>query len=383
MKAGDRFGKRDDLRSAYERQNRRGDHHSRIADAEMWSRRKALVRERVSIREVVERVVTLKGNANARSLTGLCPFHAEATPSFVVYPKGSQKIRVGFFVCYGCDTKGDVIAFVMKRQGLGYKEAVELLESENGIRLLEASTPRPAPKVSQVLDRTKHDRALRVEREALVLKPGDPVDSYLRGRAIVPPADYGIGDAAVNAGWPVDLRFAPQCWHDFERRKFPAMIASIRGYDDALLTVHQTYLERRSDGTWTKASIEKPKMVVGPFEPGCIRLGPETAKMVGAEGIESSLSAMQLWRRSGFAFVNSGRMKTFEPPFGCTDFIWAADKGAKPGKPKWGEIFAHQAAAAFGKGRTVAVKIPAIEAEKGDFNDLLQQRAAERRSEGQ
>ena len=309
MRTGDRFGKRDDLRSAYERQNRRGDHHSRIADQEMWNRRKALVRARVSILEVVQGVVALKGSARAQSLTGLCPFHAESTPSFTVYPKGTKKIPVGFFVCYGCDAKGDVVAFVMRRQGLGYKEAVQLLESEKGLRHLAASTPvPPAPKVAQVLDRDKLARAERIFANAAAIKAGDPVDLYLRGRALVPPSDYGVGDGTANAGWPVDLRFAANCWHDFERRTFPAMVAAIRGYSGALLTAHQTYLERRPDGTWTKASIDKQKMVVGPYEPGCIRLGPEADQMLGGEGIETSLSAMQLWRRSGFAFVNSGRM---------------------------------------------------------------------------
>lgn len=358
------------------------DRWSRAFNDEAWARRKEAIRTRVPILEVVGRVVTLKKRGNSHH--GLCPFHAEETPSFVVYPKGGQKVKVGFFVCYGCDAKGDVIAFVMKRQGLDYREAVELLESENGLQRLEASAPLPvAPKVAQVLDRRKLDRAERVVRQSLELAPGNPVDLYLRGRAIVPPADYGVGESSVNAGWPVDLRFSPRCWHDHEERAYPAMIAAIRGYDGTLLTAHQTYLAQDARGNWTKAPIEKPKMVVGPYDPGYIRLGPEADKMVGGEGIESSLSAMQLWRRSGLAFVTSGRMKSVEPPFGCTDFIYAADKGAKPGKKPWGEIFAREGARAFSRGRSVAVKIPAIAAEKGDFNDLLQQQAAERRSAGE
>jgi hypothetical protein len=87
---------------------------------------------------------------------------------------------------------------------------------------------------------------------------------------------------------------------------------------------------------------------------------------------------MQLWRRSGLAFVTAGRMRNVEPPFACGDFIWAADKG---GKGRFGELFAHAGAKAFAVGRTVAVRIPRIAADKGDFNDLLQLRAeAERRS---
>ena len=356
----------------------RTDRLSRRYDDESMALRKNAVRERVPILEVVERVVSpLKRTGNARQ--GPCPFHDEKTGSFTVYPNGSHKIPVGFFVCYGCGAKGDVIAFVMRRQGLGFREAVELLESENGLRNLQAA---PAPRLVravQVGGREKVERARRIWLNARPIEAGDPVDRYLRGRALLPPADYGIGDADANAGWPADLRFAPSCWHDLERREWPAMVAAIRGYDGTLLTVHRTYLGKR-DGHWTKAAVEKAKLVVGSYGPGFIRLGPDAGAMVGGEGIESSLSAMQLWRRSGLAFVTAGRMKSVEPPFACTDFVYAADKGgAGPGKPKWGELFAHAGAEAFGRGRTVTVKIPRLDADKGDFNDLLvaRQRASQ------
>ena len=339
-------------------------------------RRKNAVLERVRILEVVGRVVALKRAGNA--MQGLCPFHDEATGSFTVYPTGTAKIRVGFFVCYGCQAKGDVITFVMKRQGLDFRDAIELLESENGLRHLQASTPAPTrPPVVQVEDRRKIERAARIWAESVAIAPGSPVDLYLRGRAIVPPADYGVGDAALNAGWPADLRFMERCWHDLDKRPFPAMVAAIRGYDGALLTVHRTYLRALAGGGWGKADVAKAKLVVGSWPPGFIRLGPDADAMLGGEGIETSLSAMQLWRRPGICFVNSGRMKTVEPPFACRDFIWAADKG---GKGRWGEKFALAAANAYGAGRTVAVKIPKLEVEKGDFNDLVMLRAAERRS---
>jgi hypothetical protein len=340
------------------------------AAREALARRANLIRERVPISVVIERVVRLKKTGNA--LVGLCPFHGEATPSFAVYARGGDRVRVPFFVCYGCGLKGDVIKFVMERQKLEYREAIELLESENGLRHLQAAAPPPSPKVPQVADRKKLERAQRIWRQSLALERDGAVDRYLRGRCLVPPADYGIGDAAVNAGWPVDLRFDPQCWHDIDRRPLPAMVAAIRGFSGEMLTVHRTYLARHADGSWTKAAVEKAKLVVGTFGPGFIRLGPDDDNMVGGEGIESSLSAMQLWRRSGICFVNSGRMKSVEPPFACSDFIYAADKG---GKGRWGEVFAREGAKRFGLGRRAVVKIPNLAADKGDFNDLLQARA--------
>ena len=52
---------------------------------------------------------------------GCCPFHAEKTPSFYVFP------QTGTFKCFGCGEGGDAIAFLMKRDGLSYVEAVKQL----------------------------------------------------------------------------------------------------------------------------------------------------------------------------------------------------------------------------------------------------------------
>lgn len=360
----------------------RTDAMSRSWDDETWERRKRNVVERVAIDDVIGRVVALKGKSGGRSLVGLCPFHAENSPSFTVYPHGGRKVKVGFFVCYGCQAKGDVISFVMRQQGLEFRDAVELLESQNGIDHLKPAPAARKPAVAQVGDRDRLNRSHELMRRSTSLVAGGTVDLYLRQRAIVPPAEYGIGNATLNAGWPPDLRYLERCWHYQERREFPAMIAAIRAHDGTLLTVHQTFLVRDADGAWTKAPVKKAKLVVGSYEPGFIRLGPDADEMVGGEGIESSLSAMQLWKRSGLAFVNSGRMKTVEPPFACRDFIYAADKGGKNGT-RWGEIFAHEARRAdWNIGRTVAVKIPNLAADKGDFNDLVQLRAAAERRSG-
>ncbi|MFO1081894.1 MAG: CHC2 zinc finger domain-containing protein [Reyranellaceae bacterium] len=351
----------------------RTDVSARRFDDQGWAQRKNAVLERVSLLAVVERVVRLK--RAGLSLQGRCPFHDEKTPSFTVYPRGGTRVRVPFWKCFGCNEGGDVIGFVMRLQGLGFKEAVELLESENGLRHLQPAAPMPprpaAAPPPNVVD-PKVERARRLWAQARPLEPGDPVDLYLRGRCLLPPAGYLSTDEALGpAGWPDSLRYDPQCWHAFERRAYPAMLAAIRGADGALLTVHRTYLAQRPDGGWVKAPIDRARLVVGPFGPGFIPLAPPAASMVGGEGIETSLSAMQLWRRAGLAFVNSGRMGQVEPPFACSDFIYAADKG---GKGRWGEKFALAGAKAFGAGRKVAVKIPAIAAEKGDFNDLLVER---------
>ncbi len=87
------------------------------------------VRERASLSEVVSDVIALR--RRGRSAVGLCPFHAEKTPSFTV-----SEDR-GFFHCFGCGEHGDVFAFVMKTQSLTFPEAVRRVADRFGVPLPE------------------------------------------------------------------------------------------------------------------------------------------------------------------------------------------------------------------------------------------------------
>ena len=71
---------------------------------------------RNDIEEVVGQYVQLR--RRGRTLSGLCPFHNEKTPSFVVYPDTQS------FYCFGCGAAGDVISFVRKYNNLGYVETI-------------------------------------------------------------------------------------------------------------------------------------------------------------------------------------------------------------------------------------------------------------------
>jgi len=85
------------------------------------------VRDRAKIDEIVGSYVTLKRAGS--SLTGLCPFHEERSPSFNVTP-----VR-GLYYCFGCGEGGDVINFVQKVENLSFTEAVERLADKVGIQL--------------------------------------------------------------------------------------------------------------------------------------------------------------------------------------------------------------------------------------------------------
>lgn len=82
---------------------------------------------RVDLVELVGRAVSLR--RSGRQLKGLCPFHPEKTPSFQVSPDKQV------FYCFGCGAGGNAFHFVMKREGLEFREAVRLLAEQAHVEL--------------------------------------------------------------------------------------------------------------------------------------------------------------------------------------------------------------------------------------------------------
>jgi DNA primase len=104
------------------------------------------IKERIDIVEVISSKVQLR--KSGRSLVGFCPFHANTrTPAFTVYPDSQS------FHCFGCKASGTVFDFVMRSEGLEFREALELLAQRAGVEL----TPR-----------TNQDEARDQQRERLI-----------------------------------------------------------------------------------------------------------------------------------------------------------------------------------------------------------------------
>ncbi|MGR3309854.1 MAG: DNA primase [Candidatus Brocadiales bacterium] len=82
---------------------------------------------------VVSEYVHLKHTG--KNFVGLCPFHAEKTPSFTVNPDRQ------FFKCYGCGVGGSVFTFIMKQEGIGFTDAVRLLAERANLKINEDDTP--------------------------------------------------------------------------------------------------------------------------------------------------------------------------------------------------------------------------------------------------
>src|SRR5215213_2497224 len=95
----------------------------------------AEVRDRSEIVDLVSNYVQLK--KTGRSYKGLCPFHQEKTPSFVVFPES------GNFHCFGCGRGGDVFTFYMGVEHVEFRDALQELAKRAGIELVNAPSLPP------------------------------------------------------------------------------------------------------------------------------------------------------------------------------------------------------------------------------------------------
>ena len=88
---------------------------------------KRMIAERISILDLVSPHVELK--QAGRYHKGLCPFHPDKNPSFIVNPERNT------FHCFGCGVGGDVYSFVMKFHNLSFPQALEELARRAGVQL--------------------------------------------------------------------------------------------------------------------------------------------------------------------------------------------------------------------------------------------------------
>jgi len=88
------------------------------------------IKERIDIVEFISASVSLK--KAGRNYLGFCPFHANTkTPAFTVYPDTQS------YHCFGCKASGTVFDFLMQREGLEFKDALEQLAKRAGVQLKE------------------------------------------------------------------------------------------------------------------------------------------------------------------------------------------------------------------------------------------------------
>lgn len=139
------------------------------------------VKEAAQIVDIIGECVSLK--RAGINLKGLCPFHAEKTPSFMVNPARQS------FHCFGCGEGGDVFSFMMKYYNLTFPETLKQLAQRYHITLPEkqftTEDQARAEKRQKLFD--ANERAARMYHEYLLKHEGAaPAREYLKKREISP-----------------------------------------------------------------------------------------------------------------------------------------------------------------------------------------------------
>ncbi|NLT95278.1 MAG: hypothetical protein GXW85_07025 [Clostridia bacterium] len=146
--------------------------------------------------DIIRNYVPLK--KAGRNFQGLCPFHHEKTPSFIVSPEKQ------IFHCFGCGVGGNVFSFIMQADGLSFPEAVQKIAQMVGVTIPENETSEEERRL-----RAKRERWYRINEAAaqfyhnilLKTKWGNNALAYLKKR--------GIDDATIHK---FQLGLAPPDW---------------------------------------------------------------------------------------------------------------------------------------------------------------------------
>ncbi len=155
----------------------------------------ARVKDETDIAEIVRQHVSLKAAGSV--FKGLCPFHKEKTPSFIVTPSR------GRYHCFGCGAGGDAISFLMEIEGLSFPEAVEILARPLDIDLSSYLADDEAEGERRSFHRA-NETAMGLWKEALwETGPGKRAAEYLARRGFQEKVlrDFDVGWAPGGSGW--------------------------------------------------------------------------------------------------------------------------------------------------------------------------------------
>ncbi len=155
----------------------------------------AEVKSRLNIVDVVGETVALKKAGT--TFKGLCPFHGEKTPSFVVTPSRDS------WHCFGCGLGGDVFSFVMQRDSIAFPDALKVLAAKAGVELDERTRREDArrARIREVVE-----TAIAFYHTVLLHRSGQPALDYLHRR--------GFTDETIEK---FQLGWAPGGWDTMSR----------------------------------------------------------------------------------------------------------------------------------------------------------------------
>ena len=242
------------------------------------------------------------------------------------------------------DGAGDGFSLLIAYHKIDFKEAKKRVKEVIG------SVEQVEIKKEQT-DEQKRDALRKAWNDSKPSQKGDFVDLYLRGRGIDVPVLYGL-----RSGLSVDFTTG---------REFQTMFGVVKNRDGKLATLHRTFIENGR-----KADIECPrKMMSGFLEDGCSIQTGEVMEigMVGiAEGIETALSASQMFHIPVWSVLNTSLMEKWLPPEGVSTVVIFGDND----KSYSGQKSAYTLARKLTKlGYAIEVNIP--KKQGYDWNDCL------------
>ncbi len=158
------------------------------------------IKSRIDIVDLVGETVKLR--RAGKNYSGLCPFHNEKTPSFIVSPD-RQTWR-----CFGqCGEGGDIFKFVMKKEGWDFKEALRFLADRAGVKLETYRVEKPEEKEAHERLHGLLEDALTYYRYYLSTPTGNFALDYIREKRHLTPSTietFGLGYAPQ--GWDTALK---------------------------------------------------------------------------------------------------------------------------------------------------------------------------------
>ncbi len=152
------------------------------------------VKSRLNVVDLIGEYVRLTRAGS--SFKGLCPFHNEKTPSFVVSEERQS------WHCFGCQKGGDAFTFLMEAEGVEFREALKILADRTGVEL-----PRYNPQVEKKIRSSYEvlESATKWYEEQLQSARGELAKRYLLER--------GISEESMQV---FHLGYAPQGWNNIE-----------------------------------------------------------------------------------------------------------------------------------------------------------------------
>ena len=245
------------------------DDSNRARHAERRSPRRA--QERVRLSEHVGRRVKL--TKRGPDWWGLCVFHNEKTSSF------SVNDAKGFYHCFGCGAHGDVLDWWRLVEGLTFDEALERLRREAG----EPSTNSLGDRQRRDGDVERKQADARAIWRATLPIVGTIAETYLRHAR------------CVGLTLPDCLRFHPAlAIGPRELGEAPALVAAVTTWAALSLQFRRNVSCRKLNLRGRRQSMAE--RALGPVGQGAVCLAPAGIVTGLAKGIETGLSAMELFR---------------------------------------------------------------------------------------